>query len=367
MFDFLRTGQIGFVHLFYLNLILSIVIIFFQRRDPRTVWTWILVLNFLPIIGIVLYLLIGQDYRKSKMFKMKTLDDRIRKAAIKQEDFFTSNENIMNDSYAKEYQRLMQYNLSSGGSLMTMKNSMDIFKDGNDKFDALINDIKNAKEILKRMNPNQKINYHTILTKLISDWENKDIRPKILIHSCCAPCSTYTLEFLTQYADVTVLFANNNIHPKAEYVKRALVQEEFIKKFNERTRNNVGFIEDEYKPMDFYKAVKGLENEKEGGARCTACFQMRLDIVAKKAQELGFDYFGSALTLSPHKNSQLINTLGLEIQEIFDVKYLPSDFKKNNGYKRSVDMCAEYDVYRQCYCGCVFAAMDQGIDLNEYK
>ena len=129
MFDFLRTGQIGFVHLFYLNLILSIVIIFFQRRDPRTVWTWILVLNFLPIIGIVLYLLIGQDYRKSKMFKMKTLDDRIRKAAIKQEDFFTSNENIMNDSYAKEYQRLMQYNLSSGGSLMTMKNSMDIFKD----------------------------------------------------------------------------------------------------------------------------------------------------------------------------------------------------------------------------------------------
>ena len=148
MFDFLRTGQIGFVHLFYLNLILSIVIIFFQRRDPRTVWTWILVLNFLPIIGIVLYLLIGQDYRKSKMFKMKTLDDRIRKAAIKQEDFFTSNENIMSDSYAKEYQRLMQYNLSSGGSLMTMKNSMDIFKDGNDKFDALINDIKNAKEYI---------------------------------------------------------------------------------------------------------------------------------------------------------------------------------------------------------------------------
>ena len=228
-------------------------------------------------------------------------------------------------------------------------------------------DIKNAKEILERMNPNQKINYHTILTKLISDWKNKDIRPKILIHSCCAPCSTYTLEFLTQYADVTVLFANNNIHPKAEYVKRALVQEEFIRKFNERTGNNVGFIEDEYKPMDFYKAVKGLEKEKEGGARCTACFQMRLDIVAKKAQELGFDYFGSALTLSPHKNSQLINTLGLEIQEIFDVKYLPSDFKKNNGYKRSVDMCAEYDVYRQCYCGCVFAAMDQGIDLNEYK
>ena len=105
-------------------------------------------------------------------------------------------------------------------------------------------DIKNAKEIFERMNPNQKINYHTILTKLISDWKSKNIRPKIMIHSCCAPCSTYTLEFLTQYADVTVLFANNNIHPKAEYEKRALVQEEFINKFNERTGNKVEFIED---------------------------------------------------------------------------------------------------------------------------
>ena len=220
--------------------------------------------------------------------------------------------------------------------------------------------IKNAKEILEKMNPNQKINYHTILGKLIDDWKKNEIRPKILVHSCCAPCSTYVLEFLTQYADVTVLF-------RAEYEKRALVQKEFIENFNKKTGNNVGFIEDEYKPADFYRAVKGLEDEKEGGKRCTACFQMRLDIVAKKAQELGFDYFGSALTLSPHKNSQLINTLGLEIQEIFDVKYLPSDFKKNNGYKRSVDMCTEYDIYRQCYCGCVFAALDQGIDLNEYK
>ena len=227
--------------------------------------------------------------------------------------------------------------------------------------------IKDAKEILERMNPNQKINYHTILTKLVDDWKKSEVRPKILIHSCCAPCSTYTLEFLSEYADVTVLFANSNIHPKAEYEKRALVQKEFINNFNEKTGNKVGFIEDEYNPASFFQKVKGLEEEKEGGARCTSCFQMRLDIVAKKAQDLGYDYFGSALTLSPKKNSQLINTLGLEIQEIFDVKYLPSDFKKNNGYSRSIEMCKEYDVYRQCYCGCIFAAMDQGIDLNEYK
>ncbi len=228
-------------------------------------------------------------------------------------------------------------------------------------------DLINAKEILNKMNQNQKINYHTILTKVIDDWKKQETRPEILLHSCCAPCSTYTLEFLTQYANVTILFANSNIHPKSEYEKRANAQKEFIQKFNEKTGNKVKYIEEEYNPSSFYEKVKGLEKEKEGGARCTSCFQMRLDIVAQKAVEMGYDYFGSALTLSPKKNSQLINTLGLEVQEIFDVKYLPSDFKKNQGYQRSITMCNEYDVYRQCYCGCVFAALDQGIDLNQYK
>ena len=231
----------------------------------------------------------------------------------------------------------------------------------------LENDIKDAKEILDKMNPNQKINYHTILNNLIEDWKQKNQRPRVLIHSCCAPCSTYTLEFLCEYADVTVLFANNNIHPESEYNKRASVQREFIDNFNKNTGNDVKYIQEKYNPQDFYKKVKGLEKEKEGGSRCTSCFQMRLDIVARRAQEMGYDYFGSALTLSPKKNSQLINKLGLEIQELFSVKYLPSDFKKNNGYKRSIEMCNEYEVYRQCYCGCIFAAMDQGIVFNEYK
>ena len=108
-----------------------------------------------------------------------------------------------------------------------------------------------------------------------------------------------------------------------------------------------------------------LAEEKEGGERCSACFNMRLDRVAQVAQELGYDYFGSALTLSPKKNSQLINELGLEVQQLYDVNYLPSDFKKNKGYERSIVMCREYDVYRQCYCGCVFAAKQQGVDLRE--
>ena len=148
MFDILKTGHLGFVHLFYLNLTLSLIIVFFQRRDPRTVWTWILVLNFLPIIGIILYLFIGQDYRKSRMFKLKSVEDSIRRATIRQEKFFTKSEMVKNDLYAKEYHRLMQYNLMSGGSLLTMKNSLDIFTDGNNKFDALIEDIKNAEKYI---------------------------------------------------------------------------------------------------------------------------------------------------------------------------------------------------------------------------
>ncbi len=233
--------------------------------------------------------------------------------------------------------------------------------------EILKNNIKNAQDILDKMNPNQKINFHTVLTKLMDDWKKENVRPKILLHSCCAPCSTYSLEFMCKSADVTILFANNNIHPEAEYNKRALVQKEFIENFNRRTGNKVGYIEEKYNPGKFYEKVRGLEKEREGGIRCNSCFQMRLDIVAQRAQELGFDYFGSALTLSPKKNSQLINQIGMEIQEIFNVNYLPSDFKKNMGYQRSVEMCNEYDIYRQCYCGCIFAAIDQGLDLNLYK
>ena len=222
----------------------------------------------------------------------------------------------------------------------------------------------NSIDILSKMHANQKVNYDSVLQKMIESWKEGESRPKILIHSCCAPCSTYTLEYLAQYADITIYFANSNIHPKKEYEKRKKVQEKFIRDFNVATNHSVQFLSAEYKPKEFFMKVKGLEDEPEGGKRCTACFQMRLDETAMKAQELGFDYFGSALTLSPKKNSQVINEVGLEIQELFSVQYLPSDFKKNNGYKRSIDLCKEYDVYRQCYCGCVFAAMQQGIDFK---
>ncbi|GAB2026153.1 epoxyqueuosine reductase QueH [Lactovum odontotermitis] len=223
----------------------------------------------------------------------------------------------------------------------------------------------NSTEILENKK-DQKVNYDQILRKMIESWEEQEVRPKLIIHSCCAPCSTYTLEFLTQYADVTIYYANSNIHPQAEYERRALVQKEFVDEFNRRTNNHVAFIEEEYRPNEFIQMVlaKGLQNEPERGLRCSACFQMRLDLVAKKAVELGYDYFGSALTISPQKNSQVINEIGLDAQRLFDVKYLPSDFKKNKGYERSLQMCKEYDIYRQCYCGCIFAAKKQGVDLK---
>lgn len=225
----------------------------------------------------------------------------------------------------------------------------------------------NADELLEKMNPNQKINYDRLLQKMIQTWQTQSIRPTILLHSCCAPCSTYTLEYLNQFADITIYFANSNIHPRSEYLRREQVQKKFIKDFNAKNETHIQFLSAPYEPNQFVKMVqeKHLADEPEGGKRCSACFQMRLDLVAKKAQELSFDYFGSALTLSPKKNSQVINSIGIEIQKIFSVNYLPSDFKKNNGYKRSVELCKEYHVYRQCYCGCLFAAQKQGISLKD--
>lgn len=223
-----------------------------------------------------------------------------------------------------------------------------------------------SEEILSRMNDGQKVNYDKVLQRMIQNWAENEVRPRILLHSCCAPCSTYSLEYLTRFADITVYFANSNIHPRSEYERRKLVQEQFIEAFNAKNQTEVAFLSAPYEPNVFIREVKKLqlENEPEGGKRCSACFHMRLDIVARKAEELGYDYFGSALTLSPKKNSQVINEIGIEIQQFFQTRYLPSDFKKNNGYQRSIELCKAYDVYRQCYCGCIFVAAKQNIDFK---
>lgn len=222
-------------------------------------------------------------------------------------------------------------------------------------------------EKIKKYLDGQKVNYDVELRKHMSKWNHTNKRPRILLHSCCAPCSTYSLEYLSQDADITIYYSNSNIYPRSEYQRRALVHRNFVKQFNERNHTDVKFIEADYKPNEFIEMVmeNNLQNEKEGGKRCTACFDMRLDEAAQVAKEGGFDYFGTALSLSPHKNSQVVNAVGFEVQKIYDVDFLPSDFKKKGGYYRSVEMCDEYDIYRQCYCGCIFAAKDQGVDLKE--
>lgn len=220
-----------------------------------------------------------------------------------------------------------------------------------------------------RVQEQDRVNYDAVYQDVIQTWSKADLRPRILMHSCCAPCSTYVLEEMSSRADVTIFYSNSNIYPREEYTRRSLVQKQFVEDFNMRTGSDVKFLEDEYRPDKFLKAVheKGLKEEMEGGKRCSFCFEMRLDRVALKACELGFDYFGSALTLSPHKNSDVINAIGMDVQMLYDTTYLPSDFKKRGGYLRSIEMCNDYDIYRQCYCGCVFSAKEQGVDLKDTK
>lgn len=222
-------------------------------------------------------------------------------------------------------------------------------------------------EHINTKNSFKKINYDNEMLTEVARWKTMNIKPKVLIHSCCAPCSTYVLEEMSKICDVTIYFSNSNIHPKEEYLRRAHVQKQFIADFNKVNKTNVLYLEDEYEPKNFIKEVitRELKDEKEGGKRCDFCFEMRLDRVADKASELNYDYFGSALTLSPHKNSNNINKIGFEVQMLYNVKYLPSDFKKRGGYQRSIQISRDYNVYRQCYCGCVFAANEQGIDLKK--
>ena len=177
--------------------------------------------------------------------------------------------------------------------------------------------------------------------------------PRLLLHACCAPCSSACLEYLARYFSVTVLFYNPNIAPEEEFSKRA---QELLRLVRELPAENpVSAVIDRFDPQEFYAAVRGLEATGEGGARCEACFRLRLGRAAQYAAEHGFDYFCTTLTISPLKNAGLLNRVGEELSEIYRVPFLPSDFKKKGGYARSVELSREYGLYRQNYCGCVFS------------
>lgn len=197
------------------------------------------------------------------------------------------------------------------------------------------------------------INYQKILDKELVKIQQSEAIPTLLLHSCCAPCSSYVIEYLSKFFKITVFYYNPNISPDEEYQYRANEQKRLIESMT--FENPVDFLEGDYNPDDFFNLCKGLENEPEGGARCAKCFNLRLNKTAEVAKQNGFDYFTTTLTISPLKNAQLINNIGQEIAKKHGLQYLVSDFKKKNGYKRSIVLSKEYNLYRQNYCGCIFS------------
>ena len=202
-----------------------------------------------------------------------------------------------------------------------------------------------------------KENYQKILDETIAGLEERGEVPKLLLHSSCAPCSSYVLEYLSNYFYITVLYYNPNIYPEDEYYHRAVEQKRFIKEFP--TKYPVTFVEGNFEPERFYETVKGYENIREGGERCFRCYELRLREAAEYAKKLNCDYFTTTLSISPMKNAAKLNEIGGMLAEEYGIPYLYSDFKKRDGYKRSTIISAEYGMYRQDYCGCVFSKRER--------
>ena len=199
-----------------------------------------------------------------------------------------------------------------------------------------------------------KINYNKKMEEIIKSLAGK--KAKLLLHSCCAPCSSYVLEYLSSSFDITLYYYNQNIHPESEYIRRFNELKDFT---GEVYKGKIEIISETYNPMEFFDTIHNYEDKAEGGSRCSLCYHMRLKKAAERAKEGGFDYFGSVLTISPHKNADRINLIGANLEKIYNIKFLYSDFKKNNGFKRSLEISKEHDLYRQQYCGCSFSMRNQ--------
>ena len=199
--------------------------------------------------------------------------------------------------------------------------------------------------------PDIKPNYQKVLDREIARLDGRI--PKLLLHVCCAPCSSYVLEYLSEYYEITVFYYNPNISPESEYKKRVAEEQRFISEIS--PKHPVHFLEGRYEPERYFEAVRGLEGEKEGGARCTVCFRLRLEETARICREGGYDCMTTTLTISPLKDAGRLNTVGEEAAEKFGVRWLPSDFKKRGGYLRSIELSREHGLYRQNFCGCVWS------------
>lgn len=224
-------------------------------------------------------------------------------------------------------------------------------------------------------------NFQKELEQVIRRVQGRKPVPTLLLHSCCAPCSSYVLQYLSQYFQITVFYYNPNIYPPEEYRKRVKEQEDFIKRFSERARmerengmqrlsgNGLGevlpvihlisFIEGKFEQDRFYETVKGLENLPEGGERCFRCYELRLREAAEYAKQRNMEFFTTTLSISPLKNAEKLNEIGEQLAEEYGISYLCSDFKKKDGYKQSVALSKEYGMYRQDYCGCVFSKQER--------
>lgn len=204
-----------------------------------------------------------------------------------------------------------------------------------------------------------KVNYQKLLDEIIIKNEREDIMPSLLLHSCCAPCSSYTIEYLSQYFSITVLYYNPNISEQAEYEKRKAEQIRLINSMP--VKNKVDFLDCRYDSGEFFDIAKGYEDCREGGERCFRCYRLRLEKTAQIAKNNGFDYFCTTLSISPLKNAQKINQIGYETEKKYGVAWLPSDFKKREGYKRSIELSKVFDLYRQNYCGCIYSKRERQI------
>ena len=199
------------------------------------------------------------------------------------------------------------------------------------------------------------MNFQKLLDEEIELIKEKGIRPKLLIHACCGPCSSYVIEYLSNYFDITIYYYNPNIYPTNEFLRRYDELEKFIKEFNEKNNIEIKLYSVDYETKEFYEAIRGLEHMGEKSRRCYNCYKLRMAKSAKYAKENDFDYFTTTLSISPYKNANWINEIGKKLEEKIGIKYLYSDFKKKDGYKRSLELSKEYNLYRQEYCGCVYS------------
>lgn len=210
-----------------------------------------------------------------------------------------------------------------------------------------------------------KANYQKELERIIKEWSEQKKLPTILLHACCAPCSSYCLEYLNKFAKIQIFYYNPNITQKSEYDLRVSELERLAREMPMVNRAEI--IRGEYEPEAFYGCVRGMEDIPEGGARCFKCYELRLRKTAELAKKLNADCFTTTLTISPLKNAQVLNAVGFRLAEEYGVKWLPSDFKKNGGYQRSIELSKKYGLYRQNYCGCEFSRRlaEHGTDTKE--